>query len=193
MRSASLFFPLGIIFSIFAAPAQASKIGDLLHEWLFPSPGFDVSDQIQCYNLPFGGIGFLSHILTYYTVVMLVLAKTPLFPRPAMPLRHSWFDLSLSVLAIMGAVPVASMNIYACRFQWEFVCIAVWKLTMSFTLSAIGAHQCVVLFRTSKGNSATKDIETPRHRRYRSRSRPRSGHGSRHSSNELDDYQDYPR
>lgn len=133
-----------------AQPAQASKIGKLLHEWLFPERGSGYGEEIRCYNLPYGGIGFLSHVLTYYTVTMLVLARTPLVPRPGMPLRHNWFDFILSVLSILGTVPVAAMNMYACRQSWPFVCIAVWKLTMSFTLSAVCVHQSVLLSRTPK-------------------------------------------
>ena len=150
MRSSLLFFALWIGLSLYAEPAQASKTGDLLHDWFFPEPGYGIEDEIRCYNLPFGGIGFLSHILTYYTVVMLVLARSPLVPRPGMLLRHSWFDFTLSVLSVGGTVPVAAMNIHACRQRWEFVCIAVWKLTMSFTLSVIGIHQCFCLPRGSE-------------------------------------------
>jgi hypothetical protein len=166
MRSSLLFFSLWIVLSLYAEPAQASKTGDLLHDWLFPEPGDGIADEIKCYNLPFGGIGLLSHILTYYTVVMLVLARTPLVPRPGMLLRHSWIDFTLSVLSVLGTVPVAAMNIYACRHRWEFVCIAVWKLTMSFTLSVIGAHQCFFLFREPRTRKARYNPDNESHSSY---------------------------
>lgn len=28
-------------------------------------------EEIKCYNLPYGGFGFLSHVLTYYTMALL--------------------------------------------------------------------------------------------------------------------------
>ena len=36
--------------------------------------------EITCYTLPYGGLGFASHILTYYTLFMLFSGRQPLRP-----------------------------------------------------------------------------------------------------------------
>ncbi|KAF8848145.1 hypothetical protein BDZ45DRAFT_664884 [Acephala macrosclerotiorum] len=142
-----------ILFSI-VRTSTASPIPIQIPEWLlgqlFPSPGSTLLDEIKCYNLPFGTIGFISHLLTYYTVIMLLLQLTPLFPRPGEPLKHSIIDSILAALSIFGSVVIAAMNIFACRFRWQFVCIGTWKLTMSFTMGVISFHQSAVLYQDRK-------------------------------------------
>lgn len=124
------------------------NISDWLRGQLLPSPGQTLAGEIKCYNLPYGGIGFLSHILTYYTVTMLLLGRTPLLPSPGEVIKNGGFDCFLSGLGMVGSVVVAGFNISACRFRWQFVCIGVWKLVLSFTLCVISFHQSVycVLF-----------------------------------------------
>jgi hypothetical protein len=36
-----------------------------------PTKGDGIPGEIKCYGLPYGGIGFTSHVLTYYTLCML--------------------------------------------------------------------------------------------------------------------------
>lgn len=45
-----------------------------LPSWLtaaMPTKGDGIPGEIKCYGLPYGGIGFTSHVLTYYTLCML--------------------------------------------------------------------------------------------------------------------------
>ncbi|PMD16152.1 hypothetical protein NA56DRAFT_540116, partial [Hyaloscypha hepaticicola] len=104
-----------------------------------------LSGEIKCYNLPYGGIGFLSHILTYYTVTCLVSGKAPLLPKPGKDLKNGGTDVILSALGMIGSVVVSGFNISACRFRWQFVCVGVWKLMLSFTLCSISCHQSLLL------------------------------------------------
>ncbi|KAK1975837.1 hypothetical protein LZ30DRAFT_604748 [Colletotrichum cereale] len=36
--------------------------------------------EMECYGLPYGTTGFVSHLLTYYTAITLAYNRTPLFP-----------------------------------------------------------------------------------------------------------------
>ncbi|KAF8856717.1 hypothetical protein BDZ45DRAFT_458676 [Acephala macrosclerotiorum] len=128
-----------------------SNFSDWLHGQILPKPGTILQRGINCYNLPYRGIRFASHLLTYYTVIMLVLNRRPLLPRPGapLPLWNSGRDTLLATLGIIGSVVIAGLNISACRFRWQFVCIGIWKLTMSFTLCSINLHQCFVIYQNS--------------------------------------------
>ncbi|KUJ17721.1 uncharacterized protein LY89DRAFT_781865 [Mollisia scopiformis] len=128
-----------------AASPIPSRFTDWLHGELLPEPGVTLGGEIKCYNLPYGGIGFTSHVLTYYTVVTMLLGRTPIFPRPFDELKHYGWDIFLSIIGIIGTVTVTGLNISACRNRWQFVCIGVWKLTMSFTLCSITWHQSVAV------------------------------------------------
>jgi hypothetical protein len=122
-----------------------------------PKSGATPEEQIQCYNLPFGGLGMLSHILTFYTAIMLLLGRTPLLPS-GKRLRFSWVELTLAILTLLGSVPISIITIYSCRDRWEYACIAVWKLTLSIALAAINSHQGTVIFRHHR--QAVKEKKT---------------------------------
>jgi hypothetical protein len=124
--------------SVSPIPLDISK---WLHGQILPSRGKTLAGEIKCYNLPYGGMSFLSHILTYYTVTMLLLSKTPLFPRPGEEIEHGIRDCFLSALGMIGSVTISILNISACRSRWQFMCIGIWKLTLSFILCVTGLHQ----------------------------------------------------
>jgi hypothetical protein len=51
-----------------------------------PSPTTDLKSALRCYTLPFGAINFASNLLTYHTVPLLGLSRSPAALPPA--LRH---------------------------------------------------------------------------------------------------------
>jgi hypothetical protein len=150
MRSIQLSLVLPALAFIFPSPAlnqpTPSRVSEWIHDVFMPTPGRTPRDEIKCYNLPFGGLGMLSHILTFYTAGMLLLGRSPMLP-PGARLKHSWAELTLAVLTLLGSVPIAILTILSCHSRWEFVCIAVWKITLSFTLAAINSHQGTILLQ----------------------------------------------
>lgn len=92
-----------------------------------------MQDEIKCYSLPYGGIGFASHALTYYTLLMLSAGRSPW---RFTELTATKFDTALAVIQLVGTVAMASFTISRCRDRWEFVLIAVWKLLFSLEVSA---------------------------------------------------------
>lgn len=103
---------------------------------------------------------------------MLVLDRRPLIPRPGEPerLRRTRLDTLLSALGIIGSVVIAGMNISACRSRWQFVCIGIWKLTLSFTLCSINLHQCFTLHMKTSRERTSRPAPLPRSRERPSRS-----------------------
>ena len=124
----------------FALPFESTVLlerRDWFYDALHPSPGNGtISDEIQCYALPFGGLGILSHVLTYYTAILLSLGRKPL--PPWSPLKHSPIDTIICLSSMALTVVLTGFTISSCRNAWPFVLLSFWKLTLSFSINAMG-------------------------------------------------------
>jgi hypothetical protein len=110
-----------------------------LPPWLssiIPHKGATVADEIKCYSLPYGGIGFLSHFLTYWTIFWLGHGRKPYFPFSM--LSAGKLDLCLSILQMVITVSIAAFTMSRCRSRWQFILIAMWKLVMSLVVGIWG-------------------------------------------------------
>lgn len=110
-----------------------------LPSWLqemIPQKGGTIADEIRCYSLPYGGVGFVSHILTYWTILWLSFGRRPYWPSSR--LSAGKVDLCLSFIQLTITVGLASFTIVRCRSRWQFILLAVWKLTMSATVGFWG-------------------------------------------------------
>src|SRR5262245_4249847 len=96
-------------------------------DWL-NNPGYHYGgtprEQIRCYALPFGAIGFSSHVLTYLTVLCLTNGRSPWFP--CTRLRWRRFNLGLGYLGLIITLPLTVLTMVRCRKSWSFILIAVW-------------------------------------------------------------------
>jgi hypothetical protein len=99
--------------------------------------------ELKCYNLPYGGIGFISHILTYWQIVWIGLGLKPLAPWRR--LKHSLLDLALGSIGLILSVAMSIIAIVRCREDWEFLLIAIWKLTLSVSLGCTTVHRGLIL------------------------------------------------
>lgn len=91
--------------------------------------------EISCYALPYGGLGFTSHMLTYYTIGALAYGCQPL--RPWKPLEGKWWDRPLAIVQVVGTVTFSAITMARCHQRWEFVLVALWMMTTAITLSVI--------------------------------------------------------
>ncbi|KAK8068885.1 hypothetical protein PG994_005501 [Apiospora phragmitis] len=92
-------------------------------------------DEAACYALPFGGIGFASHMLTYYMAALLVLGRQPL--RPWKRLSHRRSDIVLGSVQLVITVVLTSISIRRCWRSWPFATLGVWMLTTSVCISVL--------------------------------------------------------
>lgn len=104
-----------------------------LPSFLTPERGVTLSEEIQCYGIPYGGIGFASHILTYYTLACLYVGSQPLFPWNR--IKHTGWGSFLGLITFIGSIALAVFTLIRCRNRWQFVLIAVWKICLSATLA----------------------------------------------------------
>jgi hypothetical protein len=91
--------------------------------------------EAVCYSLPYGGIGFASHIITYYQMIVLILGRKPL--RPWKHLEHRWWDLALAIAQLVATIILTSIVIHKCHDEWPFMLMAVWMLTTSVSAAAL--------------------------------------------------------
>ena len=97
--------------------------------------------EISCYALPYGGLGFASHLLTYITVFLLSRGRTPLMPwRPLEGERFRKWNLAGAALNAAITWPISIVSMVKCSGAWLFILVAVWKLVFSATLTIMSAH-----------------------------------------------------
>jgi hypothetical protein len=101
---------------------------------MLPKKGATLDDEIKCYSLPYGSTGFLSHLLTYWTTLMLGFGRKPYWPWSR--LSAGKFDLCLSIMQLFITAAIASFTIACCRSRWQFILLAVWKLVMGMVVGA---------------------------------------------------------
>jgi hypothetical protein len=117
------------------SPVYASTISDWL--WNSPYHTSNLKEELQCFALPYGGIGFASHILTYYTIIMLAYHRSPVFFK----LNTFWrFDIALATFSLISTIIITTLTTIRCRNRWEFICLTVWKLDLSLTLGSVAIH-----------------------------------------------------
>jgi len=103
---------------------------------------------MACYSLPYGGLGFASHILTYYTVIVLSTGHSPI--RPWKKLSHSRYDLFLSTVGLVGGFAIAIFTLVRCRNHWQLLLIGIWKLSMSVFNGVVGVHISTIMKNAPK-------------------------------------------
>jgi len=126
-----------------------------------------IAKEIQCYSLPYGELGFLSHILTFYTVVMLYKDRSPL--RPWKRLSHSFFDQILAMVGLAGGFVLTLITLVRCRRHWQLLLLGLSKLCTSLMngLSGIALVERIERVRRTSpgghsGGTMVADLESER-------------------------------
>ncbi|KAF7951554.1 hypothetical protein EAE96_006859 [Botrytis aclada] len=90
------------------------------------------STEASCYSLPYGCWGFFSHILTYYSIIVICLKK-----RPATPWIHSTpestWNKAIAIVKLLFTLIPAIRTMVTCNHAWQFEAIASMKLALSLT------------------------------------------------------------
>ncbi|TFK68120.1 hypothetical protein BDN72DRAFT_769796, partial [Pluteus cervinus] len=113
-----------------------------------PQKGFDLRTEIACYSLPYGGLGFTSHVLTYYTLFCLWNVVSPLWP--VRKVRYSKFDIILSSIGLTTSSGMAIYTLVKCRNSWQLLTIGVWKLTVSLMNGITSLNVAVLVFKATR-------------------------------------------
>lgn len=139
-----------------------------ISEILLPTP--DVTGgpagEIKCYALPYGAIGIISHLLTFWTIAWMAWGRAPLWPINHMD--KSMFDLLLAIVSLCTCIAVGSMTMYRCRLSWHFLLISIWKLVTSVSVACIAIHRCLILRREDRRPSPPSHESVFQHEDYSS-------------------------
>jgi hypothetical protein len=100
-------------------------------------------DGLVCYGLPYGGIGFASHIMSYWTVWCLYKSLRPL--QPTKYLNRWLFDLVLGSFSLLSTLAFSILAVVSCRLNWPFVLIAIWKMIFSFFMTCMSIHRALTV------------------------------------------------
>ncbi|KAF1925098.1 uncharacterized protein M421DRAFT_424121 [Didymella exigua CBS 183.55] len=133
--------------------STAAPTPNVFTDILLPTPNVTggPAGEIQCYALPYGAVGVISHLLTYWTFAWIAVGKVPLWPGNDL---DTWaFDLFLSIASLCTCIPTATITIYRCRLSWHFVLISVWKLVTSVSMACIAIHRCILVRREPSRSS----------------------------------------
>ncbi|KAF8653577.1 hypothetical protein AX16_003887 [Volvariella volvacea WC 439] len=129
-------------------------LGDLIPET--PERGYDLKSEIQCYSLPYGVLGFVSHILTYWTILWLCLGRKPFWPR--WKVSYGLWGLIWSGAGLGLSTGMAIKTIMNCRNTWQLLAIAVWKLFMSLLNGITAVHVALVVMLGRRAEEEWWDI-----------------------------------
>lgn len=176
-------------FSIFKAPfltfiqELTTKRGISLDD-IIPSKPTDFHSEVACYSLPYGGLGFASHVLTYYTLVCLWFGKSPLWPFRGV--SFSKLDLWLGSISIVITTGMTILTMIRCKSSWQLLTIAVWKMSMSLLngITAINVA-AIVMKSTKKHGDYWKQRKEMKEKEKEERKNKRNGKGSNSSLPKL--------
>ncbi|KAH9474788.1 hypothetical protein JR316_0013253 [Psilocybe cubensis] len=108
--------------------------------------------ELHCYSLPFGLLGFISHVLTYYTIACLWFGRKPLWPFSK--IANSKFDIILGSLGVSLCIIMSIVTMIKCKNTWQLLVIAVWKLSMSLLSGMTALHVAILVI-----NNPDDDIQ----------------------------------
>ena len=108
--------------------------------------------KARCYSLPYGAVGFISHVLTYYCTVVIALGRKPL--RPSRKQERHMFNSILGIVQLLTTVIPAVMAAWRCRNAWEFQRIAIWLAFVSIASATATTAESSRL-QLKSGNTVT--------------------------------------
>ncbi|KAJ5546601.1 hypothetical protein N7494_004186 [Penicillium frequentans] len=73
-------------------------------------------EEIKCYNLPYGGFGFFSHVLTYYTMTLLCMGRRPL--PPWSELEATEWNITLAIAKLICTSVPCIYTMVKCSHSW---------------------------------------------------------------------------
>ncbi|KAF8892898.1 hypothetical protein BD779DRAFT_1436605, partial [Infundibulicybe gibba] len=113
-----------------------------------------IAEEITCYSLPYGALGFVSHVLTYYTIGCLWAGRSPLWPRRKV--KYTRVDLAIGIVGLCISTGLAIHTLVKCRDTWQLLVIAVWKLSMSLLNGITAVQVAITIFMDNESHGKAK-------------------------------------
>ncbi|KAK3381758.1 hypothetical protein B0H63DRAFT_476570 [Podospora didyma] len=115
-------------------------------------------DHIRCYSLPYGAIGFVSHILTIWTAIWLFFDRSPWLPSRTNTRYH--LDKFLAFAGIVASATTTVIVMVKCSrsSQWEYALIAACNTVWSCAFCLISATSAMHIHAQNVKKTPTKDV-----------------------------------
>lgn len=113
-------------------------------------------EELHCYNLPYGIIGLISHLLTYYTIICLCYGRRPFWPLGRV--EKTWLNLVLPFVGTALCIWTSITTIIKCKNTWQLLLIGVWKLSMSLLNGLTALHVAIMVYNAQAGKKAKTQL-----------------------------------
>jgi len=111
-------------------------------------------DEFKCYALPYGALGFVSHIIMLYNVVCLLNLRKTCFPcSKTTPSKHSCWNMAVACAVLGGTTTLTIITIVRCKNHWRYILLAVEQLSLSITISLLGLSASTANEDSHRSNS----------------------------------------
>jgi hypothetical protein len=91
----------------------------------------------ECFALPYGGLGFASHVLTYYCLIINILGRRPLMPWKMQ--KNSHINLALGLAQLISTTITSVLATTRCaQHASEFIMLSIWLIMTSIASSLAG-------------------------------------------------------
>ncbi|KAF2731005.1 hypothetical protein EJ04DRAFT_567191 [Polyplosphaeria fusca] len=88
------------------------------------TPLDELRAHMQCFALPYGGIGFVIHILAYVSIFCIICHQSPWNMRP---IKRISLNCCLGILGLGGGLAMGIYSAVQCRGYWPLVVVSIWK------------------------------------------------------------------
>ena len=101
--------------------------------------------ELKCYSLPYGLLGFISHLLTYLTLLCLWYGRKPLLPWKY--INNTKLDLGLAGVGLLLCIVMSCVTMVRCYKEgsWQMLLVALWKMAMSIVNGVTALHVAIIV------------------------------------------------
>jgi hypothetical protein len=98
-----------------------------------------MESKFDQYSLPYGILGAISHLLTYYVILCHYYGRSP--PRPWKHLAKQPFNMCSVVISSVVSITIAVVTLTRMRETQPLVVLAALQVVLSFFMDALNVHR----------------------------------------------------
>ncbi|KAF2192800.1 hypothetical protein K469DRAFT_717395 [Zopfia rhizophila CBS 207.26] len=112
-------------------------------------------EHMQCFALPYGGIGFVMHNLANWALFYLVCDESPWRNEP---IKHAKINFYFAFLGVLGGPGIAIYNAIRCKDYWPLILVSLWKGAFALTTNAASMVSSWALIKNHENDDAIYGI-----------------------------------
>ena len=118
-------------------------------------------DNVHCYALPYGGLGFGSHVMTYYCMFVNAYGRRPLVPWKRQ--EYQKLDVLIGFLQLVGTTIAGTLTITRCRGESQLQLLGIWMVLTSgaSSIAAMFGHGRWLFVGRSRAGGSNGNTRAP--------------------------------